>query len=301
MAQAVKTAVRAVRPGLDAQRVHDPVEQPTYGVQAAQPVFFFREKHIVVRFAESFGGLVSQQSFVNIHRLRQTDRGRFVALDLGRCEAQIVELAADDFYVFVFQLPHIARAQKRVDHETYQPVHLQGHAAVFGFDVKPRVRFVPMKHVAAQGFGLTQYGRVLGDGEGAARLLRDLHFGEQRHLCNVFLLDQITQHFAQLRDVADDGWRGQVLVGQKVDETLDAAHIDAAQIGIAEKICDMRFQPDLGHAVGAFGDLVAHHFVLFLGQDDADHLVDGDKTTGLKTGAIYKCFSVINTFFNVCE
>ena len=117
----------------------------------------------------------------------------------------------------------------------------------------------------------------------------------------MFLLDQIAQHFAQLRDVADDGWRGQVLVGQKVDKTLNAAHVDAAQIGIAEKICDMRFQPDLGHAVGAFGDLVAHHFVLFLGKDDADHLVDGDKTTSAKTSAIYKCFSVINILFIVFE
>ena len=58
----------------------------------------------------------------------------------------------------------------------------------------------------------------------------------------------------------------------------------------------MRFQPDLGHAVGAFGDLVAHHFVLFLGQDDADHLVDGDKTTGMMIGSIYKRFSIIKVF-----
>jgi general secretion pathway protein F len=62
-----------------------------------------------------------------------------------------------------------------------------------------------MKHVATQSFGLAQDGRVLGDSECAARFLRHLHFGKQGHLCDVILLDQITQYFAQLCDVTNDG------------------------------------------------------------------------------------------------
>jgi len=85
--------------------------------------------------------------------------------------------------------------------------------------------------MVSQGFGLAKNGGVLGDGERAPWFLRDLHFGEHWHLDQVFF-HQITQHFAQLRDVAHDGGRRKLLVGQKVDELQDAGGVDAAQIGV---------------------------------------------------------------------
>ena len=241
MAQAVKAAVRAMRPGFQTQGVHDPVEQPADGVEGAQTVFFFRKKHIVLGAAKALRGVVFQHGFVNVHRLRQADRGRFVPLDFGRCQPQVVELARDDFDVFVFQLPNVAGAQKRVDHEADQPVHLKGHAAVDRLDVKPGVGLVPHKHMLAQHLGLAQHGGVLGDGEGAARFLRHLHLREQGHLLDDVFLHEVAQHFAQLRDVADDGGGGQLLVGQKIDELLDAGGVDAAQIGECKKFGNVGF------------------------------------------------------------
>ena len=161
VAQAVKAAVRAMRPGLQTQGIHDPVEQPADGVEGAQTVFFFRKKHIVLGAAKALRGVVFQHGFVHVHRLRQADRGRFVPLDLRWCEPQVVELAGDDFDVFVFQLSNVAGAQKRVDHEADQPVHLQGHAAVQRLDVKPGVGLVPHKYMLAQHLGLAQHGGVL--------------------------------------------------------------------------------------------------------------------------------------------
>ena len=241
MAQAVETAVSAVRPGFQAQGVHGPVEQPADGVQGAQSVFFFREKHIVFGAAKALRRLVFQHGFVNVHRLRQADRGCFVALDFGRREPQVIELARDDFDVFVFQLPNVAGAQKGVDHEADQPIHFQGHAAVDGLDVKPGVGLVPHKHMVAQHLGLAQHGRVLGDGESAARFLRHFHLREQGHLLDDVFLYEVSQHFAQLRDVADDGGRGQLFVGEEVDELLDAGGVDAAQIGEYKKFGNVGF------------------------------------------------------------
>ena len=114
--------------------------------------------------------------------------------------------------MFVFQLAYIAGAQKCVDHEAQQPIHFQRHAAVHGLDVKACIGLVPHIHMASQHLGLAKYGGVLGDGECATRLLRDLHFGKQRHLRNHVLFHQITQHFAQLRDVTHDGGRRQFFV-----------------------------------------------------------------------------------------
>jgi len=193
--------------GLDAQRIQNPVKQPTDGIETAQTVFFFGEKHIVVGLAIAHGGLVCQQCFVHTHRLRQADGRCFVAFDFRRCQAQIMEFAVDDFDVFVFQLPHVTWSQKGIDHEPDQAVHFKGHAAVLRLDMKPRVRLVPDVFVVSQSFGLTQYGRVFGDGERPARLLRDFHFGEQGHLRNMLVFNQMAQHFAQLRDVAHDGGR----------------------------------------------------------------------------------------------
>jgi hypothetical protein len=75
-----------------------------------------------------------QHGFVNVHRLRQADRGCFVALDFGRCEPQVIELARNDFNMLVFQLPYVARAQKRVDHESNEPIHI--HAQKGDIQVK---------------------------------------------------------------------------------------------------------------------------------------------------------------------
>ena len=60
VSQAVKTAVCPMWTGLDAQRIQNPVEQPTDGIETAQTVFFFGEKHIVIRLAIAQGGLVRQ-------------------------------------------------------------------------------------------------------------------------------------------------------------------------------------------------------------------------------------------------
>ena len=135
-----------------------------------------------------------------------------MALDFGRCQTQVVKFAADDFNVFVFELPHITRAQKRVDHETYQAVHFKRHASVNRLDVKPRVRLVPCKLVLAQQFGLTKNGCVFRHRECTARLLCDFHFWKQRHLRDVPVLDQMAQYLAQLRDVPHDGGCRQRLV-----------------------------------------------------------------------------------------
>ncbi len=93
VSQAVKTAVSTVRARFEPQRIQNPIEQPADGVEATQPVVFFREKHIVIRFAKPFGGLVCQQRFVHTHCLRQADRGCFVTLDFGRCQTQVSTLA----------------------------------------------------------------------------------------------------------------------------------------------------------------------------------------------------------------
>ena len=118
-----------------------------------------------------------------------------------------MKFTADDFYVFMLQLPHITWAQKGIDHEPDQAVHFKGHTAVLRLDMKPRVRLVPDKFMASQCFGLTQHGRVFGDGERPARLLRDFHFGKEWHLRNMLVFNQIAQHFAQLRDIPHDGGR----------------------------------------------------------------------------------------------
>ena len=97
-------------PRLDVQRIQNPIEQPSNRVEATQTVFFFREKHIVIRLTIAHGGLVRQQCFIYTHGLRQADSGRFVALDFWGRQTQIMKFAADDFYVFIFQLPYIPRA-----------------------------------------------------------------------------------------------------------------------------------------------------------------------------------------------
>ena len=82
--------------------------------------------------------------------------------------------------------------------------------------------------MVAQHLGLAQDGGVLGDRESTPWFLRDLHFGEHWHLRNDVFFHQIAQHFAQLRDVANDGRCGQFFVRQKVDELLNAGSVDEA-------------------------------------------------------------------------
>ena len=167
MAQAVEGSVAPVRAFFQIQFFQYPAEQPANGAQCKLPVGFLWEKHIVFGTAKAIGFVPCLEPGVNAHCLRHAHHGGTVPLDFWRCDAQIVVFAFDDFDVFVFQLPNITWAHEGVNHETNQPVHFVGHAAIVQAHVEPFFKAFPLAFFVAQLLGGLENAGVFGDGESA--------------------------------------------------------------------------------------------------------------------------------------